>query len=44
MKPGRIHSGEASGCAQELLGELIGFDDEPTRSGLLGFTGAAAVF
>jgi hypothetical protein len=27
MKPGRIHSSEASGGAQELWGELIGIDD-----------------
>ena len=27
MKPGRIHSGDASGCAQELWGELIGIDN-----------------
>jgi hypothetical protein len=27
MRPGRIHSGEATGCAKELWGELIGIDD-----------------
>jgi hypothetical protein len=27
MKLGRIHSGEASDCAQELWGELIGIDN-----------------
>ena len=28
MKPGKNDSVEAGGCAQELWGELIGFDDE----------------
>jgi hypothetical protein len=27
MKPGRMDSHEANGCAQELWGELIGIDD-----------------
>jgi hypothetical protein len=27
MKTGRIQSGETSGCAEELWGELIGIDD-----------------
>jgi hypothetical protein len=31
MKPGRIHSGEASDCAQELWGELIGIDNRTGR-------------
>jgi hypothetical protein len=28
VKSGKNDSGEAGGCAQELWGELIGFDDE----------------
>jgi len=27
MKPGRIHSSEASGCAEEVWGELVGIDN-----------------
>ena len=28
MKSGKVDSGEASGCAQELWGELVGIDDK----------------